>query len=57
MADNRQTPIPSEEPTQKTAGGLEIPIPRRDDFFDPLKRAAQKRPPKNPPSPPDPSER
>jgi hypothetical protein len=30
------------EPSQKTAKGLEIPIPSREEFFEGLKRAARK---------------
>ena len=29
------------EPTQKTPAGLEIPIPKRGEFFKGLKRAAR----------------
>lgn len=44
------------EPSQKTAKGLEIPVPQRREFFGGLKRAAKKNPPKGP-SPPDPEKR
>jgi hypothetical protein len=39
-----------DEPTQKTAKGLEIPVPTRQEFFGPLKRAARngKEPPAKP---------
>ena len=32
------------EPTQRTPGGLEIPIPKRGEFFEGLTRAARTRP-------------
>jgi hypothetical protein len=33
------------EPTQKTATGLEIPIPKRNAFYGSLKKAAKAKPP------------
>ena len=33
------------EPKQKTRKGLEIPVPKRQEFFDPLDAATRKKPP------------
>ncbi len=32
------------EPVQYTPGGLEIPVPTRDEFFKPLRQATEKAP-------------
>jgi hypothetical protein len=32
------------EPTQKTPEGLEIPVPKREDFFANLEKVAKKKP-------------
>jgi hypothetical protein len=36
---------PSKEPKQKTPKGYEIPVPKREDFFHNLKKAANANPP------------
>lgn len=42
MAAKKHKPLTREgEPTQRTPGGLEIPIPSRDEFFGGLTRAAR----------------
>jgi hypothetical protein len=43
MPSNGKRPLTREgEPTQKTKKGLEIPIPKRADFEEALKRASRK---------------
>jgi hypothetical protein len=43
MADKRNKRLTTEgEPSQKTDKGLEIPIPKADEFFGLLKRATKK---------------
>lgn len=44
MEDKVQQPA-SGEPTQKTAQGLEIPVPKREDVIDALTKAAQPKKP------------
>ena len=34
--------VRDDEPSQKTEQGLEIPIPKRDQFFDALNKASKK---------------
>jgi hypothetical protein len=44
MADKRNKRLTRErEPSQKTEKGLEIPIPKADEFFGLLKKATQKK--------------
>ena len=44
MADSKRSKRLTREgePSQKTEKGLEIPIPKRDEFFDALDKAAKK---------------
>jgi hypothetical protein len=43
MANRRRRRLVSEgEPSQKTEKGLEIPVPKRDEFFDALDKASKK---------------
>lgn len=44
MGDKVQQPA-SDEPKQTTDKGLEIPVPKREDVMDALKRAAQPKKP------------
>ena len=41
----KEPPPKSKEPKQKTRQGLEIPVPKRDRFFEELDRTVKKRPP------------
>lgn len=38
----------SDQPTQKTLKGAEIPVPKRGDFLKNLKKAAKASPPRRP---------
>lgn len=42
MADKRKRFVKEGEPSQKTEKGLEIPIPKRDEFFGALDKASKK---------------
>jgi hypothetical protein len=43
MANRRRRRLVREgEPSQKTDKGLEIPVPKRDEFFDALNKASKK---------------
>ncbi len=43
MAGKRDKPlVRKDEPSQKTEQGLEIPVPKRRDFFGALDKAAKK---------------
>jgi hypothetical protein len=37
MADDK----PKREPTERTPKGLEVPVPKRSEFFDNLKKVAK----------------
>lgn len=44
MADRRSKRLVREdEPSQRTEKGLEIPVPKRNQFFDVLEKASKKR--------------
>ena len=44
MANRRRRRLAfSDEPSQKTDKGLEIPVPKRDEFFDALDKASKKK--------------
>ena len=44
MAGSRRKRLVREgEPSQKTDKGLEIPVPKRDEFFDALDKASRKK--------------
>ena len=43
MADKRKRLVREGEPSQKTDMGLEIPVPKWDEFFGALDKAAKKR--------------
>lgn len=46
MAGRKKIPLVRPgEPKQKTRKGLEIPVPKRDEFFGPLEEATRKKPP------------
>ena len=54
MADKRSKRLTREgEPSQKTKEGLEIPVPKADEFFGLLKKATRKAVPGEMPSRPD----
>lgn len=54
MADKRNKRLTREgEPSQKTKEGLEIPVPKADEFFGLLKKATRKVLPGEKPSQPD----
>ncbi len=54
MADKRNKRLVREgEPSQKTEKGLEIPVPKADEFFGLLKKATRKVVPVEKASPPD----
>ena len=43
MANRRRKRLVRDgEPSQKTEKGLEIPVPKRDEFFDALDKASKK---------------
>ena len=51
MANKRGKKLVREgEPSQKTDEGLEIPVPKRDQFFSDLDKASKKRPDRENPS-------
>jgi len=39
-----------DQPTEKTPTGYKVPVPKRNDFFGNLKRAARPEPPHRPPA-------
>ncbi|HTZ62521.1 MAG TPA: hypothetical protein VMB51_00280 [Solirubrobacteraceae bacterium] len=41
-----------EQQTEETPKGLTVPVPKRDEFFGNLKKAAKPQPPKRPPAAP-----